>query len=112
MGYDTPDVYHQPEHFGLENIGTIEWREADYEFDMTIVLKKKRGEYYLACDSGCSCPAPFEDFTSMDYLMGPFDKKGVEFHLKEYLAGYQDSTYSTPKAGLDVEVRDILDRIK
>ena len=112
MKYNNPNVYFNPEAFGLELIGAIEWREEYYEFDITIVLKKTRGEYYLASDSGCSCPSPFEDFTSVDKLLGPYDKKGVKFHLEEYLKEAQGVTYSTPARGLDIQVRNILDRIK
>lgn len=105
MGYYGNDVYYNPEKFGLELVGEIEWREEPYEFDMTIVLKKARGEYYLAHDSGCSCPSPFEDFTSIDKLDGPYDKKALKFNLEALVEA--DGEW-----GKLAEVRNILDRIK
>lgn len=68
MGYMEPDVYMQPEHFGLETVGTVSWDDEPYQFDLTIVLRDRDGRLYWASDSGCSCPSPFEDFTSIEDL--------------------------------------------
>lgn len=82
MGYYAPDVYHQPEKFGLEPIGEIEWTEPDYSFDFTVVWKKD-SDYYFASDSGCSCPSPFEYYTSIEDLEGPFTKAQLREELEE-----------------------------
>lgn len=68
MGWGTPDVYYQPEEFGLTIFGSIEDPEADYSFDTLMVWKDQEGSLFWAQDSGCSCPSPFENFTSIDDL--------------------------------------------
>jgi hypothetical protein len=68
MGYRTPDVYHQPEHFGLTPIGSIDDPNASYSFDDLIVWQHTDGRIFWAQDAGCSCPSPFEDFTSLNQL--------------------------------------------
>ena len=50
-----------------EMIGDVQWGYADYEFDLTAVFQHKpTGRLFLAHDSGCSCPIPFEDMTEED----------------------------------------------
>lgn len=39
-----------------------------YEFNTFVVWKHKSGKIYCACDSGCSCPTPFEDCHSLKDL--------------------------------------------
>ena len=62
------NVYSNPENCGLEIVAEVE-REASYDFDMVVVFRhEETGALYWAADSGCSCPAPFEDYTSVDSL--------------------------------------------
>jgi hypothetical protein len=68
MGYSTPDVYYQPEHFGLTQIGYLDDPNACYSFDDLIVWQHTDGRIFWAEDSGCSCPSPFEHFNSLDDL--------------------------------------------
>lgn len=69
MGWTTPDVYGQPEHFGLKILGSIEWAAESYEFNMTVVWQDPvTGQLFYASDSGCSCPSPYENYTSRDAL--------------------------------------------
>lgn len=68
MGWNEPDVYNQPEHYGLKTIGDIEWDHESWQFNMTVILRGNDGQWYYAEDSGCSCPSPFENVTSMDDL--------------------------------------------
>lgn len=69
MSYGKPDVYHQPEHFGLEIVDSVEWSDGFYQFDTTVVWRDpETGEFFYADDSGCSCPSPFEDFTTRKHL--------------------------------------------
>jgi hypothetical protein len=69
MSWDTPDTYGQPEKFGLEIVGDISWDDEPYQFDFTVVWKDpKTGEMFYARDSGCSCPSPFEEYTSREKL--------------------------------------------
>lgn len=68
MGWDTPDIYGQPEHFGIQTIGEASWHDESWEFDFTVVWQSKEDPtlFYWARDSGCSCPSPFESFTSLE----------------------------------------------
>lgn len=67
MSYGTPDVYYQPGHFGLEIVGEAE-RPSWHDFDKFAVWRDAAGALYYASDSGCSCPSPFENFTSLSDL--------------------------------------------
>lgn len=68
MSYSQPDVYYQPEQFDLVKIAEAEWPNLSYEFDIFAVWKHKDGRLFYGSDSGCSCPSPFENFTSLDTL--------------------------------------------
>lgn len=68
MGYGNPDVYHQPEHFGLTQIGEIDDPFGCYSFDYIVVWQHEDGRLFWAEDSGCSCPSPFELCTALSDL--------------------------------------------
>lgn len=68
MGYYDADVYYQPEKFGLTLLDEIDDPQACYSFDILAVWQHEDGRLFWASDSGCSCPSPFEDFTSLDDL--------------------------------------------
>lgn len=69
MAWGKPDVYHQPEAFGLQPVAEIDYSDGNYVFDTRAVWKHEAsGNLYTARDSGCSCPSPFEDYTSIDSL--------------------------------------------
>jgi hypothetical protein len=69
MSWDTPDVYYQPEAFDLEPLTELELYEPNYSFDTVAVWRHTpTGDLYWAYDSGCSCPSPFENYTSLDKL--------------------------------------------
>lgn len=110
------NIYYSPEKFGLEIVGDIEWAEPNYSFDFTAVWKKSRGEYYLASDSGCSCPAPFENYTSVEDLEGPFDKAGLRSRLDSLIQENKTDgsmySYGKSEALLRKDARAILDRLK
>lgn len=61
MGYNAPDIYNQPEAFGLRLLASGGY--MSYDFHMGILLEDVDGSRYVAFDSGCSCAAPFEDYT-------------------------------------------------
>lgn len=64
--YDYNPLY-SPEKCGLEIVVTLDDEDLSYEYDTIIVVRDiATGELYAAHDSGCSCPTPFEDFTSLD----------------------------------------------
>jgi hypothetical protein len=83
--------YYDPEDFGLTIVGTVEWEEPCYSFDTTVIwYSTKTGQFYWASDSGCSCPSPFERYTSLEHL-----ETGSEF---EVLAFLQDALDERKKA--------------
>lgn len=66
--YDS-NIYYSPEKFDLAPLAELELSEPDYSFDTLVVWRHtKTGRLYWAHDSGCSCPSPFEDYTSIDML--------------------------------------------
>lgn len=68
MSYNTPDVYYQPDKFGLTVVHEIDDPNASYSFDMLVLWRHADGRLFYASDAGCSCPSPFEDYTSLDDL--------------------------------------------
>lgn len=58
MSFYAPDLYNQPEHFGLTVVGEAEDADASYSFDIFVVWRDQSGQIYWASDSGCSCPSP------------------------------------------------------
>lgn len=74
-------VYYRPEEHGLELVGEVQWGEACYDFDLTAVWRDPlSGQLYYADDSGCSCPAPFEDFLTRESLTAA-SRQDVLAHL-------------------------------
>lgn len=58
--------YDSPDKFGLEIVRVYDEPDLSYEFNMVVVWRdKKTGKEYWAADSGCSCPSPFENVSSM-----------------------------------------------
>lgn len=61
MGYNDPDLYCQPEKFGLEVVGSLNDPDAYYSYSLLVVWRNvETGQLYWATDAGCSCPSPFE----------------------------------------------------
>lgn len=66
MSWDK-NLYYAPEAFGLKVIGELNDPDADYSFyDFVVWKHEETGKIYWASDSGCSCPCPFEDYTSLE----------------------------------------------
>jgi hypothetical protein len=70
------NIRYNPEEHGLTFIGEVELSEPCYSFDLLAVWRDKDG-YYLATDSGCSCPTPFENYNGKADLTGPLTKAQV-----------------------------------
>lgn len=54
----------------LENVGGAELQWESWSFYVVEAWKGPDG-FYIATDSGCSCPMPFEWLKSVDQLTGP-----------------------------------------
>jgi hypothetical protein len=55
----------------LTKIGEASLAIAPYEFDLVAAWRAPDGSIYIATDSGCSCPMPFEWLKELDQLTGP-----------------------------------------
>lgn len=63
-------AYNDPGDLGLELVGEVDYSDGDYNFDLVAVWRDpKTGDWFYAEDSGCSCPSPFEDYTTRESLM-------------------------------------------
>lgn len=60
------NAYYSPEEFGLTMVGSFDYRNGSWEFDILALWKDAAGTLYWASDSGCSCPTPFETFQDLD----------------------------------------------
>lgn len=107
------NIYYSPEDFGLEVVGEMEWSEPDYSFDMLVVWKDQRGQYWIGEDSGCSCPSPFEDIDDINELDGPYTeedlRKRVNYRIEDRVG--EGWHYGYPKSELKRQASDILSRI-
>jgi hypothetical protein len=57
-------LLYSPEYYGVEIVANFDAYEANYSFDILVVVRDlETGKLYAAADSGCSCPTPFEDHT-------------------------------------------------
>lgn len=54
-----PNIYSEPEAFGLKAFGDVDFSSGCCEFDQLAVWTDAAGQLYYAEDSGCSCPEPF-----------------------------------------------------
>lgn len=84
MGYYQNDLYNQPEQFGLTPIGELNDPDASWSFNDFVVWKHEDGSYYFGEDSGCSCPSPFEDYTSLEKASKMESIEQFEAAVKDY----------------------------
>lgn len=97
-------MYYSPEHFGLTTFGEIQWGEANYDFNLTVVWRRNSdGAFVYAEDSGCSCPAPFED-TGVEDLKRATPLAAFKAHLDERAAE------AAPERG-GTDVAELLERM-
>lgn len=100
------NIYYRPEGDDMSIVGAVDLREPCYSFDLLVVWKKGN-KYYVGQDSGCSCPAPFENVYALDDLDGPFTKAGVCKFLADFKAdGYYSENYYRP------QIVDLIARIR
>lgn len=84
------DIYGSPEKYGLRTIGEVEWGDACYSFDLTVVWQDTTtGALFYADDSGCSCPSPFED-TGRDQLNAIDKPQTFIDHVNQRISGLYD----------------------
>lgn len=85
------NVYVHPEKYGLEIVACVDAYEPDYSFDLFLILREKAtGKLFVASDSGCSCPMPFEDH---DFPQDFTEVKTWEDVKREYNAHFPENDY-------------------
>lgn len=95
MGWFKPDIYSNPESFGIEKVGEFDLSEPDYSFDIMAIWRRKQEdgtyEYGWLDDSGCSCPSPFETFYSVDDINWEGNPFALTVAFDQYLdeSGYR-----------------------
>lgn len=90
MSWDN-NPYYKPESFGLKIVAAMDWDDEAWQFNMTVAWMDEEGNLYWAHDAGCSCPSPFEDYTTIDSLRtGTTHQLFAE--LDEQLAEYEQWT--------------------
>jgi hypothetical protein len=61
--------YYYPEKLGLEKLAEHDFSDGDYCFDYRVIWRHtESGRLLTERDSGCSCPSPFEDYSSVESL--------------------------------------------
>lgn len=87
------EIYSHPEKYALRTIGEVEWSDACYSFDLTVVWQDtSTGTLYFADDSGCSCPSPFEDTDRTS--LTPIDRSQTFIdHVNARLKAMKESGY-------------------
>jgi len=76
MSYYDENVYYSPEKHGLTLVTELELEEPDWSFYTLAVWAGEEG-LYMGTDSGCSCPAPFENYNGIEDLTGPLPAEQV-----------------------------------
>jgi hypothetical protein len=82
-------IYNHPEAHGLRVVGQVDWGESSgYGFNLTVVWSDVvTGELYVASDTGCSCPQPFELENRATLTLIPADQPQVlTNHLNDWLS--------------------------
>lgn len=118
--YDTNFYYH-PDKSGLIPVGEIEWDHESYQFNITCLWHHPETErFFMASDTGCSCPTPFEGFNTLEQLEHVVSLN----NLKSFLTGVVNEkcarreeykTYSNNdfnEAALRTAVRDLLSKAR
>ena len=83
MGWGN-NVHSNPEKFDLVVVDEIDYSSGSYEFDYRTVWKHTiTGKVYTARDSGCSCPSPFQDYTSLADLAEVEDTNWLRDEIAE-----------------------------
>jgi hypothetical protein len=101
------NLYYEPKQAGFELVGMIEEDNLSYEFNMLIVLRNlDTGKIYVAADSGCSCPSPFED-TKVEDLEHVTSIAQLQRTIDSWNEGYDNRK----RTSID-EVKSLLEKVK
>jgi len=98
-----PDIYSDPESFGLEVFATLYEPNMSYEFNMFAVwIDRENRKLFYGSDSGCSCPSPFEKVQCIQ-----------ELNELKNLKAFEDDLHSWGDSFLDAqEISSIIDEVR
>jgi hypothetical protein len=101
--------YYNPEKCGLELVDVLDVPELSWEYDTIILVKdKESGEYFMAHDSGCSCPTPFEEVRGLGDMTHIRSVEEFDSFIKSYS---HSVTYQYPRADVTRARRKLRDRL-
>lgn len=83
------NAYYEPGKLGLSVVATADQENMSWEFDTFVVWKHNDGRIFCASDSGCSCPTPFEDYTTLESLTKIDSLSQLKYEVENW-AGEQD----------------------
>ncbi|QGH76328.1 hypothetical protein SEA_DAUBENSKI_261 [Streptomyces phage Daubenski] len=92
----------------LEYVGSFDWDQEQWQFNITQVWKEARGRYFVASDSGCSCPQPFEDINYTDECAGPYNKTELRAYFERALKAERGRR---PQSELRQEISKLLAKL-
>lgn len=75
------DVYSNPRAHQLTPVAEIDRSSGAYEFHLVVVWRHDDGRFFIASDSGCSCPSPFEDVRGLGELEELTDLAQIDAYL-------------------------------
>ena len=106
MGWNDPNIYDNPEQFGLERFEEINDDHASYSFDDFVIWKRlSDGALLYGTDSGCSCPAPFDKQT-VDDLTKITSIEQLDAAIEEYRDDYDEKKCTVERK------REVLNKVK
>ncbi|QNO12443.1 hypothetical protein SEA_MULCHMANSION_274 [Streptomyces phage MulchMansion] len=95
----------------LEFVDSFDWDHEQWQFNITQVWKETRGRYYVASDSGCSCPSPFQNinYTDDKGVYGPYNKTELKAYFERMLKAERGMR---PESELRQEISSLLAKLK
>ena len=111
MATGTSLYYATDKSIGITLIGCMDDPNADYSFDLFFVFRDDAsGRIFYGRDSGCSCPAPFEN----DTWNGPDDNTFDEVTKQTYDSFINEmwNDFYKGHSSLQDEKREIENKVK
>jgi hypothetical protein len=101
-----------PQNCGLTILHSLEDQHASYSFaTMLVLIDDATQKLYMAYDEGCSCPTPFEEFTSLADLT---PLRTIEDYRRFVVDNRPYSSYGEawPKSDIEEGERRIIKHLK
>lgn len=90
--FDGNNPSYDPAKCGLEQVGYLSAHDQCYSFDEVYLWRDlATGQFYFAGDSGCSCPIPFESYTSLATLTRIPNREVLRREVVSHFGDYDDA---------------------